>query len=689
MADPYVRIPLTADRSPPTQMIIATAGHIDHGKTALVKRLTGVDTDRLPEEKARGISIDLGFAYLPLPGGSLLGFVDVPGHERFIRNMLAGVCGIDFALLLVAADDGVMPQTIEHLNILDLLNVTRGAAVISKTDRVDEARVREVAQNVKALLAPTKLAAIPVVPVSAVTGAGVDELQRLLAREAAALTARRSSGQRFRLAIDRAFTVAGSGTVVTGTVFNGTVKTADKLVISPAGNAVRVRGIQVQGKTVDQAQAGERCALNLSGAGLGSVHRGDWVLDEAIHQPTRRIDARITVLPGETRSLEHWTPVHVHLATADVTARVGIRGSQAIAPGASAVAQLVLDRPIGALHGDRFILRDQSASRTLGGGSVIDPFAPAARRRTSTRTAELAALDQDEPAAALAALLKISAAGVDLARFERTFNLVPERAGELYAAAGIVAIGKESRVGIARALHIELRDNVIANLAAFHRQTPQALGKEIEAMRAELAPQLPSAAFMTLVRELADERKLEVSGSVARLPGHNATSNPADEKLWQTIRPVLEAGGFAPPPLRDLAMNLKLKEAVVKDFLHRKAKSGEVMKVTADRFYPRPTLAALAAVAEATARAQSGGSFTAAQYRDATGLGRSLAIEILEFFDTLGITQRIGDARKMRKDFVPLLGTAAVPAPRPAGASRTSATVAPPSRPPPAQQMKR
>jgi selenocysteine-specific elongation factor len=419
------------------------------------------------------------------------------------------------------------------------------------------------------------------------------------------------------------------------------------------------------------------------------VHRGDWVLEEGIHQPTRRIDARITVLAGEARSLEHWTPVHVHLATADVTARVAIRGSEAIAPGASAVAQLVLDRPIGALHGDRFILRDQSASRTLGGGIVIDPFVPAARRRSSARNAELAALDQDEPAAALAALLKISASGVDLARFERTFNLVPEHAAELYAAAGIVAIGKENRVGIARALHAGLRDKLIANLAAFHRQTPQAVGKEIEAMRAELAPQLPSAAFTALVRELADERRLEVSGSVARLPGHNATSNPADEKLWQTIRPVLEAAGYAPPPLRDLAMNLKLKETVVKDFLHRKAKSGEVMKVTADRFYLRPTLAALAAVAEATARAQSGGSFTAAQYRDATGLGRSLAIEILEFFDTLGITQRIGDARKMRKDFVPLLGAAAAPSAKPTGPTQTSAKAAPPSRPRPAQHMKR
>ena len=659
-------------------MIVATAGHIDHGKTLLVKRLTGVDTDRLPEEKARGISIDLGFAYLPLRDGGLIGFVDVPGHERFIRNMLAGVCGIDFALLVVAADDGVMPQTVEHLHILDLLNVGRGAAAITKIDRVDEARVREVADNVKALLATTKLAAAPVRPVSAVTGAGIDDLQRLLETEAAALTVRRSSGQRFRLAVDRAFTVAGSGTVVTGTVFNGSVRSGDKLMLSPAGLPVRVRALQIRGETASEAQAGQRCALNLSGAGLDSVRRGDWVLDEALHQATQRIDVRITVLSGEPHGLEHWTPVHLHLATADVTARVAIRRGAAIAPGSSAIAQLVLDKPISALHGDRLILRDQSGSRTLGGGVVLDPFAPAGRRRSPARPAELAALEESSPAATLAALSRISAGDIDLARFEKTFNLTPEHAAGLYAAADIVAVGKDVRTGITRAFHHKLRENVLADLGAFHRRTPQALGKEIEALRAELAPQLPAAAFTALMRELADERKLEVSGSLARLPGHNATSNPEDDKLWQTIRPALESAGFAVPPLRELAAGLRLKEPIVKDFLHRKAKGGEVMKVTAERFYPRTTLAALAAIAHATAQAQSNGMFTAAQFRDATGVGRTLAIEILEFLDTLAITQRIGDARKMRKDFVPILGAATAPAQSPAAARSAAKPAAKP-----------
>ncbi|HXF66827.1 MAG TPA: selenocysteine-specific translation elongation factor, partial [Burkholderiales bacterium] len=371
-------------------MIVATAGHIDHGKTTLVKALTGVDTDRLPEEKARGISIDLGFAYLPLESGEVIGFVDVPGHERFIRNMLAGVCGIDFALLVVAADDGVMPQTVEHLHILDLLGVRRGLAVLTKSDRVPPERLAQVRVEVAELLATTRLAGIPVLATSAVTGAGVEELRRALV-EAAAQQARRSAeGQYFRLAIDRAFIIAGSGTVVTGTVFNGSVAPGDRLVISPRGTPVRVRALQIRGEPASRAQAGQRCALNLSGADLETVARGDWVLAEPIHAPTQRLDARVTVLAAETRALRHWTPLHVHLATADVTARIAIPGGAEIAPGASALVQLVLEKPIGALNGDRFILRDQSARRTLGGGVVLDPFARAARRAPEARRARLA-----------------------------------------------------------------------------------------------------------------------------------------------------------------------------------------------------------------------------------------------------------------------------------------------------------
>jgi selenocysteine-specific elongation factor len=368
-------------------MIVATAGHIDHGKTLLVKALSGIDTDRLPEEKNRGISIDLGFAYLPTPDSGLLGFVDVPGHERFIRNMLAGVCGIDLALLVVAADDGVMPQTIEHLQILDLLNVSRAIAVINKIDRVSAPRVAEVADGIRLLLADTAVSEAPVLAVSALTGAGVAELRTRLFEQARVAAVRETRGRRFRYAIDRVFSVSGSGTVVTGTVFNGRVKLGDRLVISPDGLPVRVRGIQIHGKAAEQASAGSRCALNLTGDKLDkeTIHRGDWVLDEAIHRPTNRLDASVKILAADKEPVAHWTPVHLHLGTAAVTARISVRRGESIAAGQSKIVQLILDRPIAALHGDRFILRDQSATRTIGGGIVIDPFAPANRDGTGCR----------------------------------------------------------------------------------------------------------------------------------------------------------------------------------------------------------------------------------------------------------------------------------------------------------------
>ena len=638
-------------------MIVATAGHIDHGKTLLVKTLTGVDTDRLPEEKARGISIDLGFAYLPLEGGGLIGFVDVPGHERFIRNMLAGVCGIDYALLIVAADDGVMPQTIEHLHILDLLGVQEGAAVVTKIDRVAEDRAQQVMREVAELLSGTALAGIPVLPVSAVSNSGIDQLRDRLVAAARAQADRNSEGQHFRFAIDRAFTIAGSGTVVTGTVFNGTVAIGDKLVVSPKGAPVRVRGIQIHGSAAQRAGAGQRCALNLAGSDLETVSRGDWVLAEAIHAPTQRFDARVTLLAGEP--LEHWTPLHLHLATADVTARIAIPKGAAIGPGESALAQLVLDKPVGALNGDRFILRDQSARRTLGGGVVLDPFPPVARRAARARQAELAALALGTPETALAALMDVAEEGVDLARLERIFNVTPAHAQKIYSQAGIAVLGKERRIALKQDMVTRLRERMPGALADFHRGHPQALGMETEALRKALAPRLSAEAFQSVLRTLADERKVELSGSAARLPGHNATSNPEDERLWESVLPVLQKGGAAPPTVPELAATLKLKDATLRDFLHRKSRNGDLLRVTPDRFYPRATLAALAATAAQVAKASASGMFTAAQYRDAAGVGRGLAIEILEFLDGLGITQRVGDARKMRKDPVPILGAAA------------------------------
>ena len=519
---------------------------------------------------------------------------------------------------------------------------------------------------------------------SAVSGAGIDPLREALVAAATVHAARYRDGQNFRLAIDRAFTVAGSGTVVTGTVFNGDANPGDRLLVSPLGVPVRVRGIQIRGEAADRAQAGDRCAMNLSGVDIEAVARGDWVLHEAIHAPTQRLDVRFTLLATEREPLEHWTPVHLHLATADVMARLAISRGAAIAPGASGRAQLVLEQPIAALNGDRFILRDQSAGRTLGGGSVIDPFAPATRRETPARRAILAALEQATPEAAFSELLKIPGQAVDAAHFETVFNLAAERAASLYRSADATVLGRERRIAIARANAAALREGVLARLGEFHRAQPQAPGIHLDALRKELAPWLTADAFLFLLRELADAHKLEMSGGTALLTGHNTTGNPADAKMWQAVLPALLQGGFCPPTVAELATSLGLKEAVLEDFLHRKTKTGEVMRVTENRFYPKATLATLAANAALVARSSSRGLFTAAQYRDATAVGRTLAIKILEVFDALGITQRIGDARKMHANFVPLLGAAKPAMAR--GAQQSKHRAAPAKKPPGARQ---
>lgn len=655
-------------------MIVATAGHIDHGKSTLVRALTGVDTDRLPEEKKRGISIDLGFAYYKSTDSHVIGFVDVPGHERFVRNMLAGVCGIDYVMLVVAADDGVMPQTVEHLHIVDLLNVQRGIAIITKIDRVPAERVDEVAAQVRALLASTALSTIEVLPVSPTKGDGVDQLRDKLTAAAREHSGREHAGRNLRYAIDRVFTIAGSGTVVTGTVFNGAVAPGDKLMLTPSGIEVRVRGIQKDGKAAAQALAGERCALNLKGADVADIHRGDWVVAPSVHAPTQIFDARIRLLASETRPLKHWTPVHLHLGTADMTARVAIRRGASLTPGESGIVQIIADRPLAALNGDRFIIRDTSGTRTIGGGTVIDPFARPIRRNRQTRAPQL---EHANPDAALAALLADSPAGVDLTQFERTFNLTAERAAALVRKPDIAIVGKKQRVALSRAVVDGVKQGTVEALTRFHRESPQATGIDISILRKEIAPDLPAATFNALLQELGEDKKIEVTGSHARLPKHIATDNPVDEKMWQAVKPLLENAGFKVPKLSELASASNIKQAALTDFLHRKARTNEVIRVTPERFYPRATLARFAALAQALAQTAPGGQVTVGQVRDASGVGRGLTLDILGCLDRLGITQRVGDNRIMHKDFVPILGAAVAP---PAHAQTPTASKSVPQR---------
>ena len=631
-------------------MIVATAGHIDHGKSTLVKALSGVDTDRLPEEKARGISIDLGFAYLSLPDTPVIGFVDVPGHERFVRNMLAGVCGIDYVMLVVAADDGVMPQTIEHLNIVKLLGIQAGVAVLTKVDRVSAERVNEVREQVRALLQSVKLTTLEIVTCSAVAQLGVNDLRERLAQAARATQRIDLEGRSFRFAIDRAFSIVGSGTVVTGTVFTHGVQLGERLTLTPRGQSVRVRGIHKNGVAVTDAQAGERCALNLVGISAQDCGRGDWVVATHLHAPTTRVDISLTVLNSETHALNHWTEVHLHLGTTEVVARVAIERGGSIAPGATGYAQLVLSKPIACLSGDRLIIRDQTAQRTLGGGAVLDPFAPIRVRNRILRQAELAAFSHDEPRLALNALLACHAkTGVDLDHFSRSFNVTESVLADMLAGAEAIVVAKTPTYALLKSSLKQLDLSILTDLQHHHRTAPQSPGLSLKILRQQCAAGMKASVFVALVRYLAAAKQIIVTGTMAALATHQSSAHAADQLMWQKIQPTLAAMGPKGLTAADLAQAAGLKTLVVNDMLHRKVKQGELFRVSSERFYLRANMIHFAKLAGELVQASPTQTFIAAQFRDQAGVNRTLAIEILEVLDRLGVTQRVGDVRKLLK----------------------------------------
>jgi selenocysteine-specific elongation factor len=619
-------------------VIIGTAGHVDHGKTTLVRALTGVDTDRLPEEKRRGMTIDLGYAYQ-----GALGFVDVPGHERFVHTMLAGAGGIDAALLVVAADDGVMPQTIEHVQILDLLGIATGIVALTRIDRAPgrpEEAIGEVARRVRALLAPTALRDAPVLPVSAVTGEGVEELRAALHALAQRI---RDSDSHPRLAIDRAFTIAGAGLVVTGTLLTGRIAAGDRLMLSPAGLSVRVRGLHAQNSAAAEAEAGQRVALNITGAAREKIERGDWVLHPEAHAPTMQIDARIRLLP-EARPLKADTTVHLHLAAAHQTARLAPLAGP-IDPGGDGFVRLTLERPIGALALDRIVLRDAGANATIGGGVVLDPWPPRRGARTPARLAQLSTLDQPTQAAFAA---QLDAGWLDFSPFARARNLTDAGRAVLLTATGALAAGGFAlRTGQLDAMHATLLDT----LAKHHREHPNLPGLSADRLRPMLALRPPPALFRALIEAALRRGALVQDGPFLRLPAHAAALSPQDERVWNAARTLIAVQRFSPPRTRDLVPEIGLAEVPLRASLKRLARLGRLVEVAPDHFFLAETVAEMAAIAAALER--DAGTLATGAFRDRLGIGRRVAIRVLEFFDTAGITRRTGDTRRVRPERLP------------------------------------
>lgn len=621
-------------------MIVATAGHIDHGKTTLIKALTGVDTTHLPEERRRGMTIDLGFASLLTSESRTIAFVDVPGHERFVRTMVAGVSGVDMALLVVAADDGLMPQTREHLQILDLLQIPRCAVAITKIDCASPERVAEVEESIVKLLAATTMANSPTFRVDAVTGTAIAALREyLVASSSSPLRVR--PGSYFRMPIDRSFHIAGAGLVVTGTVAAGHVSSGDDLEVVPSQVQVRVRGLQTHLKSVEQCGPGERCAINIVGPGLDRalIGRGDWIVGSKIAVMSDHLEVKCKTPAGV--ELPNNLAVHFCHGAGRVPARLVLLTT---ADNSSVVyAYIVLAEPIHALARDKFILRDVSDTHNMAGGIVLNPFPPVRGYRRRERRDLVAAHDTTDAAEAAAEILRLSQDGLDLARFAQAWNMDAEESVKLLQQFDLV---KVDGFGFDRRRWDSEQAKLLAQVDLSQHEHPGSgllasdlIGTEHRAS----VHGLRSTALEALVRE----RRLIRDGARYRRPEQKSDLSSTEQKLWLRMASLLEQP--RPMTVNSIARELSMPPNQVEQFLRRAMKADLVRRILAGRYFPKARFLALAALVERLCTESPERMFDVASFRDRSGLGRNLTVEVLEHFDHIGLTRRIGARRLIIK----------------------------------------
>lgn len=638
---------------PERNFIIGTAGHIDHGKTVLVRALTGRDTDRLAEEKLRGISIDLGFAPFELDDGRVAGIVDVPGHENFVRNMMAGATGVDLALLVVAADDSVMPQTREHLAILDLLGVSRGVVALTKSDLVDEEMLGLVADEVRELLAGTRLEGIPVIAVSGVTGAGVEKLKKLL-NEAAGKVRFKDERLPARLPIDRVFTLKGIGTVVTGTLWSGTIANGEKLELLPPGREVRVRSVEVHDAERASASAGERVAVNLAGVSKAEVSRGDVLAAPGYLRPTYMLDASLSLLRDSPRQLRRGSRVRFHHGTREVLGRVFPLGSDIITPGDEQPCQMRLESMAVLAPGDRFVIRSYSPVTTIGGGVVVDAHPGKHRPRDAEAVLkEFEALKladaRDSVAIALArALRPMTASGLVLqAGMPPTF--VEEGLGSLASKGEALTFSDRSGHAteyLSKSEYQKLSTHIRSLLNDFHKANPLADGVARETLKKQLLPDWEPRGADMLMERLEEDGFFESDGKKAHLPGTGASITSEQEKLAATIIERIESTPVSPPALAELSSELGADRKTVSGLLALAERDGKVVRVSPDLYFSPGAIKGIESALRA--RLETEGRITVSEFRDIIGTSRKYALPLLEYFDRARVTVRQGDVRKLR-----------------------------------------
>lgn len=606
-------------------MIIATAGHVDHGKTTLLQAITGINADRLPEEKSRGMTIDLGYAYWPQPDGRVLGFIDVPGHEKFLSNMLAGVGGIDHALLVVACDDGVMAQTREHLAILQLTGNPTLTVALTKTDRVDTARIEEVRHEIADVLREYGFEEVTLFETAATEGRGIDTLRDHLRQ----LSARdRMEHQRFRLAIDRAFTVKGAGLVVTGTALSGDVRVGDTLWLTGKDTPMRVRGLHAQNQPVEQAHGGQRIALNIVGAAeKDDLNRGDWLLSEAPPEPSERV---IVELQSHA-PLGQWQPLHIHHAASHITGRVSLLENN--------LAELVLDTPLWLADNDRLVLRDISAKVTLAGARVVTLNSPRRGKRKAEYLAWIAALAlAKDDAQALA--VHLSRDAVKLGEFGWARQLSVPGLQQLIAKPGFILAGDSL---LDAPLAARWQRKLLDALAIYHEQHKDEPGPGRERLRRIALPMEDEALVLTLIEQMRESGAIASHHGWLHLPDHKAGFTDEQQAIWLKAAPLF---GDEPWWVRDLATQTGTDENTMRVALRLAAQQGMITAIVKDRYYRNDRIVAFASMIRELDLEK--GSACAADFRDKLNVGRKLAIQILEYFNRIGFTRRRGNDHLLR-----------------------------------------
>ena len=633
------------------QIILGTAGHIDHGKTSLVRAVTGIDTDRLKEEKERGITIELGFAHLDLPNGQHIGVVDVPGHEKFVKNMVAGATGIDIVAMVIAADEGVMPQTREHMEICTLLGVQHGLVALTKVDMVDEEMLELAQEDVKEFTRGSFLENAPIIPVSAVTGQGVPEFVRAVEALAKEVPDRPPSTL-FRLPVDRVFTMKGFGTVITGTLVSGRVQVGDPVMVYPSGVTSKVRGIQVHNESVNAAESGQRTAINFQGLDKEAVARGEVLSSPGVLKPSYMVDVHFHFLAAGAKPLKNRSRVRFHTGTSEILGNLILLERDELKPGEATVAQLRLDTPVAVVKGDHYVVRSYSPVRTIGGGQVLNPIPPKHKRLKPEIVAGLKSILGSPPEKLIDFHLDAAGpAGASFGDLRLMTNLTDKQLDGalqlMMSGRTAIQVDKEARTFIHKRNFDLLVQETSADLQAYHKAFPLKSGMLKEELKSKLPPGTDVKLFNLVLNQMIKDNAIVQEEKTVRLKAHKVSLAGDEATLRQDILKIYKQGGLQPPFFRDVVESLKADPGQAKDVLNHMIEQGLIVRTKEDLFFHAEVIADLKQ--RLVKFLEENGEINPAQFKEMTGASRKFLIPLFEYFDAKNVTLRVGDVRKLRR----------------------------------------